>query len=149
MPIKVRLSNAARITKREPTATSSINMSRLTYQNLGSLVKNKQLTSLYNAGELPGEYIRVLDELNNLFLKMNYPLLHGGLVIADGIVELDEYLGSLGISEEYPYSKDAIDISPWVTIEAQTEYRILVDESDNTYLTTSNGAEVLVTYTGA
>ncbi len=147
MPINVRLSNAARITKREPTATTALNLSRSTYQKLGSLVQNKSLSSAYANGELTPEYVRVLDELNDLYLKTSYPMLYGHLVIEPGIVELDAYLGSLGIDEEYPYSKDAVDIPAWIEADSQTEYRILVDERDNTYLTTNNGSEVLVYYT--
>ena len=160
MPIKVRLSNAARITKREPTATSATNISRLTYQNLGSLIKNRRLIErdvdgnitggLFIDGDLPGEYMRLLDELNNLYLSRNYPLLHGHLVIADGIVELDEYLGTLGVGEDYPYSKDAVDIPAWVTPSDRAPIRVLAVFDSNgeaiQYLTTNNDTEVLVRY---
>ena len=160
MPIKVRLSNAARVTKREPTATSTTNISRLTYQNLGSLIKNRRLIErdingniiggLFIDGDLPGEYIRLLDELNNLYLSRNYPLLHGQLVIADGIVELDEYLGTLGVGEDYPYSKDAVNIPAWVTATDRAPVRVLAVFDSNgeaiQYLTTNNDTEVLVRY---
>jgi len=149
MAIKVTLSNASQVTRRTPTVqpTGMVKMSRATYQKLGSLIKNKTITTQYENNELAGEYKRVLDELNDLYLKYNYPELAKGIAIKDGIVELDEYLGSLGIDTDYPYTKDTLDIPTWLESTDQTEYRILVDNTDNTYLTTNNGAEVLVVYT--
>jgi len=88
--------------------------------------------------------MRVLDDLNNLYLKRNYPTKYSDLVTAPYIEELDEYLGSLGISVEYQYSKDAVDISPWITVEGGvTEIRVLVDYTDGTYLTYGEN-EILV-----
>ena len=60
------------------------------------------------------------------------------------MIALDEYLGSLGVSEDYPYSKDFVSITPLIDPEVATAVRILVDESDNTYLV--DGNEVLVQY---
>jgi len=144
--VKVVLGNPAQITRRSPQlrGVDSISMSRSIYQKLGSLVKNKTLVDDYNNGNLPSEYIRIVDELNNLFLKKNYPGIHGGLEIEEGIEELDEYLGSLGNTQVYSYSKDFVNIAPWIDPEVATAVRILTDESDNTYLV--DGNEVLVQY---
>ena len=149
MAIKVTLSNASQVTRRTPTVqdADTVEMSRATYQKLGSLLKNKTLLTQYENNELVGEYKRILDELNDLYIKHNYPELGKDIVVKAGIAELDEYLGSLGIGIDYPYAKDALDIPAWLEGSSQTEYRILVDSRDNTYLTTSNGAEVLVVYT--
>ncbi len=147
MPVKVKLSNASRITKRTPEALSAVGMSRLTYQMLGSRVQCRTLVEDYNNGNLPKEYIRLLDELNDLYLTINYPELAAGIVVREGIAELDSYLGSLGITEDYPYDKDAVNIPAWLSIDTQPEYRHLVDESDKTFLTTNNGTEALVVYT--
>jgi len=146
MAIRVTLGNPSQVTRRTPkeTGTDKLNMSRATYQKLGSLVKNKSLVDDYDSGSLPAEYIRVLDELNNLFLKTNYPLLSGDLVIEPGIIELDEYLGTLGIDDNYRYSKDFVNIPAWMESEDPAEMRVLVDNSDNTYLT--DGTDVLVVY---
>ena len=159
MAIKVTLSNASQVTRRTPTVqdVDTIKMSRATYQKLGSLLKNKELIirgidgsitgGTYTDNELIGEYRRILDELNDLYIKRYYPELGKDIVIKDGIVELDEYLGTLGVGIDYPYAKDTLDIPAWLHVDSQTEYRILVDSRDNTYLTTNNGTEVLVVYT--
>ncbi len=146
MAVLVRLTNPSQVLNRspKPNVAGSIHMSRDIYQKLGSLVKNKTLVAQYDSGSLTNEYSRVLDELNNLFLKMNYPKLHGNLVIADGIVELDEYLGSLGIDDNYRYSKDFVNIPQWMESEDPAEMRVLFDFSDDTYLV--DGDEVLVIY---
>ena len=152
MAIKVVLSNASRITRRTPAANTSvegIEMSRETYQKLGSLVKNKTILADYDAGRLTGEYKRLLDELNDLYLVKNYPQLSSGIVLSDHIVELDEYLGSLGIGIDYPYSKDSVNIPNWLDGNPdKTPVRYLVDTSDNTFLTANGGTEILVTYEG-
>ncbi len=155
MPYKVTLGNPSKTTRRRPESDpvdgsgtgGTLDMSRLTYQSLGSLVQNKKLLELYNDNRLPLEYRRVLDELNDLYLKNNYGSLGAHIIVEDGIIALDEYLGTLGIGIDYPYSKDAANIDAWIDIASQTEYRILVDSRDNTYLTTNNGTEVLVVYT--
>ncbi len=155
MPYKVTLGNPSRTTRRRPESNpvdgsgtdGTLDMSRLTYQALGSLVQNKKILELYENDRLPLEYRRVLDELNELYLRDNYGILGAGIIVKDGIVALDEYLGTLGLGIDYPYSKDAVNVDAWLEVESQTEYRILVDSRDNTYLTTSNGAEVLVVYT--
>jgi len=155
MPYKVTLGNPSKTTRRRPGSDpidgvsddGKISMSRLTYQALGSLVQNKKILELYNENKLPLEYLRTLDELNDLYLKRNYPGLYDGSMIKDGIVALDKYLGSLGVDIEYPYSKDAVDIAAWLYVESQTEYRILIDETDNTYLTDGSANVVLIYYT--
>jgi len=150
MAVKVTLQNPSRITRRSPnsnTTTSTPKFDRAFYQYLGSLVKNKTLLDDYQNEVIPLEYRRLLDEMSDLCTKRNYPLLGADIVIEEGIVALDEYLGTLGIDLTYPYEKDIVNISAWLEINSQTEYRILVDLKDNTYLTTSNGNEILVVYT--
>ena len=122
-------------------------MERIFYQKLGSLVSNKKLDILYAENKLPLEYRRFLDEMNELYLKKNYPILGADIVVKPGIEELDKYLGSLGLTEDYPYSKDTIDIPAWLEIDTVPEYRVLIDTTDDTYLTTNNDTEVLVIYT--
>ena len=147
--IKVKLTNPSNVTKKDVTldADNSIVMSRSIYQNLGSLIKNKTILDDYNNGRLPTEYVRFLDDMNDLFLKLNYPDLAVDLVVEEEIPAVDEYLGDLGISETYYYSKDTVDIPPWVITGAQGEYRILFDESDTTYLVDPSDGSVLVAYT--
>jgi len=158
MAIKVVLSNPSQITSRTPDTQimGTTKMSRATYQYLGSLIQNKGLIErdingnivggTYTDMDLPLEYIRVLDELNDLFLKTNYPLFYGDLVIAEGTIELDEYLGSLGITEDYPYSKDAVNIPVWLSATESSPERQLVDYSDDSYLVDTSDNTRLVRY---
>lgn len=150
MAIKVVLTNSSRVTKRTPELESDNNLdvriSRSTYQKLGSLIKNQNILEQYNNGELVGEYKRLLDDLNDLHLVKNYPDLAVDVVLSEGIEELDEYLGSLGIDIEYSYDKDTVNIGSWLSLEGRTDTRVLMDFSDNTYLTDSSGTEVLVRY---
>lgn len=146
MAIKVTLGNTAKVTTRTPSVAGggstkiNLKIDRRTYQYLGSLVRNKTLLEQYNNGTLPKEYVRLLDELNVLYennkgLSIPQP-------VAEGIKELDEYLGTLGVTEVYPYEKDMLNISPWMAIDDRAPYRVLTDTTDNTYL--MDGNEVLV-----
>ena len=147
--IHVKLTNPSKITKKDTTLDSDSNvvLARSIYQNLGSLIKNTTILDDYNNGRLPQEYKRFLDEMNDLFIKLNYPELGKDIVVKEGIAETDEYLGDLGIIQEYFYSKDTVNIPAWLAIDSQTEYRILVDESDNTHLVDLSDDTVLVYYT--
>jgi len=147
--IHVKLTNPSKITKKDTTLDSDSNvvLARSIYQNLGSLIKNTTILDDYNNDRLPQEYKRFLDEMNDLFIKLNYPELGKDIVVKEGIAETDEYLGDLGVIQEYFYSKDAVDIPAWVTTDSQSEYRILVDESDNTHLVDLSDDTVLVYYT--
>ncbi len=149
MAYKVTLGNPSRTTQRKPDSDidGELKFDRIIYQSLGSLVQNKKLLELYDENKIPLSYRRTLDELNDLYLKTNYPELATNIIVKEGIVSLDSYLGSLGIDVDYPYSKDIKNIPVWLDITFQSEYRILVDESDNTYLTDGGGTEVLVVYT--
>ncbi len=146
MPIKVTLHNSSKITKRTPNDRddTGIGISRHTYQKLGSLIQNKELEQAYTDGTLPGEYVRLLDDLNDLYLKVNYPDLYPDLVIKEGIIALDEYLGNLGITQEYSYSKDTVNIPPWLSVDNKSGIRWLSDLSDDTIL--MDGTEYLVSY---
>ena len=142
MAIKVTLRNPSQITSKiVPSATDKLILNRSIYQRLRSLINNQTILDDYNNGRLPGEFVRLLDRMDTI---------SDDTIISDPeILLLDEYLGSLGVTVEYFYSKDTVDIPQWIAdFGTQTEYRILVDESDNTYLTTNSGSEILITYTG-
>jgi len=88
--------------------------------------------------------------MNNLWIHTYYP----NLAIAnntpqptESIIATNEYLGDLGNVVEYSYSKDFVNIAPWVDHSSQSEYRILVDDTDNTYLVDPADNTVLVKYT--
>ena len=142
MAIKVTLRNPSQITSKVvSSATGKLILNRSIYQRLGSLTNNKTILDDYNNGRLPEEFVRFLDRMDTI---------SDDTIISDPeILLLDEYLGSLGVTVEYFYSKDTVDIPQWIAdFGTQTEYRILVDESDNTYLTTNSGSEILIAYTG-
>ena len=149
MAVKIILSNASQVTSREPTLDedNNVKFSRMFYQHLGSLVKNKTLLDDYNSGKLAPEYVRFLNDMNDLFLKRNYPLLATDIVLEEAVTATDEYLGDLGITQDYHYSKDAVNIPAWIDSYRQSEYRILMDTSDNTYLVDPADGTVLVAYT--
>ena len=89
-----------------------IRMSRIIYQNLGSLVKNRSITRE--------------DDYNNEFQKIMNILDDSNLEPGSVIDSVDTYLGSLGVSEDYPYAKDINDIPAWIDVLGVTEIRNLV-----------------------
>jgi len=160
MAITVRLTNKSQITRPETDIASddSLLFSRAIYQILGSLIRNREMaTKDVDTGvitidwdKLPPAYAEFAEEMDRLWKHTFYP----ELVIAQGIpaplpstVLANEYLGDLGITTTYAYSKDIVNIPSWIDITEQSEYRVLIDDSDNTYLTDTNGTEILVSYT--
>ena len=144
-----------RVTLRNPSkgqtpvngVTDDINMDRVIYQYLGSLVKNTNLSSDYTSGKLPPAYMKFLDKFNDInIVKTN----NGDLSQIPELstwVTLDKYLGSLGISEEYLYDKDRVDIPAWLAIGTQGPYRVLVIEDTLEVLTIPSTKEVLISST--
>lgn len=127
------------------SANKELSLDRLIYRRIGSITDNKSLVEPV----LPTtDFNRWLLDMNNLHLHKYYPLLAVNKPIpTPDVVALDEYLGTLGDTEVYPFSQDTYNQEVWLDIDSQTEHRILIDKSDNTYLTTNNGTEVLVVYT--
>ncbi len=114
---------------------------RLIYKRMASLTDNKNLTT----PDTPDtDFHRWLLDMNNLWQHKYYPLLHTGPTPTPDIKALDEYLGTLGVTETYPFSEDTFHLTDWLSQESRSEYRILVDITDNTYLT--DGDDVLVSY---
>ena len=133
MALKVRLTNASRVLDVPVTSdATTLRMPRSVYQKLGSLIKNKTLLADYLANKLSPEYAKILYDLGVLYDKKYY---NNALEVSVDIVALDEYLGALGSTEEYPYDKDAQSIAPWVGLDSRAAYRVL---------STSNGSEILV-----
>ena len=151
MAYSIVLSNPSHNTDITPKSLSAddnenIKLDRVIYQYLGSLIKNKNLMNLYDANKIPLEYRKFLDEMNDLFMAKEYS--EFGYDINDvkkEIIMLDQWLGALGQTEEYSYSKDWINVKDWIDSSFENEpIRVLVDMSDNTYLTDSAGTKVLV-----
>jgi len=94
---------------------------RSIYQRLGSLVKNRNIIDDYTSDSLPIEFRELVDALNDLEN------------VDDATKKLDEYLGSLGVGVEYPYSKDYRGIPPWIVIEEQGEFRNVALKKDGSF----------------
>lgn len=136
MAVIVVLSNKSTITKSLVEGdTDQIILSRAVYQTLGSLVKNKNISSDYASGKLSSEFTELMDSLNVLF--------ESGTA-EDSIIALDEYLGNLGVTVDYHYSKDQVNIPAWVSVDSQSVVRNLVDQDGN-YI--KDGEDFLVSLT--
>lgn len=120
MAVKIVLKNSSQSFNDDYTSARDpeiIRMSRIVYQNLGSLVKNK--TIVKNA------------DYQNEFEKIMY-LMDENNITADSTLEaIDEYLGSLGITETYPYEKDYNNIPAWADISGESPERNVVHLDDN------------------
>ncbi len=149
----VKLSNTSRVTRRTATVESDgkLGMSRELYQKLGSLVQNKTISEDYMNGRLSPDYVRILDDLNNLLLHQSY----GGISIVDlpplapYIEELDRYLGSLGLEATYHYAKDSNKIPVWLDSAERAEVRYLTETTISGQpfdFVLMDGDEILVSY---
>ena len=122
-------------------------LDRLIYRKMGSLTDNKLLTTPASSDT---DFHRWLKDMDNLWNYKYYPGLHalsGNPIPTPDLIALDEYLGSLGITEIYPFSQDTFYQPPWLKMEEQEEYRQLVDETDMSYLVDSTDNTRLVYYT--
>jgi len=128
----------------QKVANDELALDRLIYRKIGSFTDNKVITT---PPENDTDFHRWLRDMNNLHNYKYYPSFAIKTPTPD-LIALDEYLATLGVTDTYPFLQDTYDVAPWVTPDTQSVYRVLVDESDNTYLTDSAGTEVLVAYTG-
>lgn len=87
---------------------------RIIYQRLGSLVKNKRLLVDIENGNIPVEFENFINELEKL---------GKGESVSQAIIDANEYLGSLGISATYSYSKDYNGVPNWVGAVGEKEDR--------------------------
>ncbi len=129
MAVKVVLTNRS---QEVGNLTSSgqdtkVRISRIVYQGLRSLAKNKIILDDYDNGKLPKELMDLYDK---------FAALTNGTNTEIEIETLDEYLGGLGKIQEYHYKKDIISIPPWIDVKEPSEYRNVI-----THLTDINGNE--------
>jgi hypothetical protein len=122
MSIKVSLTNKSQQTdfSGKVGQDSSIRFNRLIYQTLSSLVQNKHIVENYD--KLPQEIQELFREFDLLILDPN------STQVKQETLDIDRYLGSLGITETYFYSKDIKDIPPWIEVISQTLYRNIVTQ---------------------
>ena len=117
---------------------------RLIYRKLGSLTDNKVMTI---PAKPDSDFKRFLLDMNNLHIHKYYTGLVDGLPLpTPDIIALDEYLGTLGITEDYPFLDDTQEIPLWFDgVDTNKQRRILVDGTDNTFLVQGNYVLVVTT----
>jgi len=122
MSITVVLTNKSQQTGDLSTQNGpqSLVLSRTVYQQFRSLAQNKIILDRYNAGDLPPEFVKVLDAFNDI---------QNGKEVEGSMELLDEYLGGLGDTVQYPYSKDMIDIPPWIEVFAPSDFRNVISHT--------------------
>jgi len=117
---------------------------RLIYRKIGSRTDNKVLQT---PPAKDSEFHRWLLEMDNLHIYKYYPSLHTGPIPTPDLIALDQYLGTLGVTEVYPFQDDTYHSEFWLDGDAtRTPVRYLVDASDDSLLTDSSGTEILVRY---
>lgn len=116
---------------------------RLIYRMMGSLTDNKHLATPDKADT---DYNRWLLDMNNLHNYKYYNALYDGPTPTPDLIALDEYLGSLGTTYEYTFLEDTYDLEPWVSVDSQSEIRVLTDNDDTEYLIDPSDGTVLVRY---
>ena len=112
------------------------------YERLGSLTDNKSITTPTSSSSIFEEWLL---DMNDLWNSKYYPGLYIGDIPSNDLITFDAYLGTLGLTDEYPFTDSTYNLKEWLSTETEPEYRILTDKSDNTYLT--DGTDVLVVYT--
>ena len=103
-------------------------MPRFIYSKLGNLTNHKTITVEDMSTEV-NEYKFFMMEMERL-----KELYDSGSPIPDdmkNIQALDEYLGSLGIDEIYPFSDDTYNTPPWLDAFTQAPYRNVISELED------------------
>ena len=111
------------------------------YERLGSLTDNKSITTPTSSSSIFEEWLL---DMNDLWNSKYYPGLYIGDIPSNDLITFDAYLGTLGLTDEYPFTDSTYNLKAWLEIDDPAEMRVLVDESDNTYLV--DGTDVLVKY---
>lgn len=124
MGVKIKLTSSSSVFSGVEIDTlledaDKLKLSRILYQKLGSLTKNRELT---RDDTNTTEFDRLINLLDDYSATVEDP----SFKLNDTVIsEIDEYLGVLGITEEYPYRKDSQFIPLWVDIESQDSERPL------------------------
>ena len=124
MAIKVVLNNSSQQTSGFGIVgqDTGFRMDREIYQDLMSLAKNKNILADYEAGKLSKRSVELYEQFDRIYR---------GLDVDNAISEIDNYLGALGISENYFYSKDCVDIPAWFSYTDQAPTRNVINQTGN------------------
>ena len=101
---------------------SEVGLDRTVYASISNITDNKIIVTPEDKSS----------SYNRWLLDMNKFTDTG--VISPELDELDTYLGTLGVTEDYPYSDDTYGIKPWLVVEEQEPFRnILHATRDNNH----------------
>jgi len=103
-----------------------LNIERVIYRKLSSLTDNKVIQ---DPADADSEYSRFLLHMNDI---------QADIGVEPSVMKLDEYLGELGVSKEYPFIDDVYGLDPWIEILDQEEFRNVVNLGTN-IVYTKNG----------
>lgn len=133
---QVILQNPSRVTKDNfSTTNTKLLLSRSLYQRLGSLIQSKTISEDYANKTLPAEYITFLDKMDKVQSGTG----------DTASIELDEYIGSLGVDTQYHYEKDTIDIPLWFKPTTVSPVRNVANGENNII----NGSDNIIHTSGA
>ena len=94
-------------------------LGREVYKELGNLTKNRTI-------EVPSEvltkYDRFITDINDWTL--------GTAEATDEMLAIDEYLGSLGVDLEYPFSADIPEVVMWLDYLTTSKTRYVINGED-------------------
>jgi len=118
MSVKIILTNKAQQVGEVTSGNvDTLYLNRLVYQELRSLAKNKNIIDRVNTKSMPNELMTLFGNFDKILNNEE---------VDESIKNLDEYLGSLGVTTEYMYTKDIINIPNWVEVEQQDPYRNVI-----------------------
>ena len=105
----------------------SVEFAKGIYERISNITDNKTLTT---PTDTKNQFEQWLLDMNNLYNKKYYPELTADLPEpSDAIVSFDEYLGGLGLKENYPYTANTYSSEPWISTIEQTEMNVPEYES--------------------
>ncbi len=108
-------------------------MPRFIYSKLGNFTNQKSIT-LTDMETESNEYrffMMEMERLNAMLEEEEIPPNE-----YQNIINLDEYLGQLGVDIVYPFDDDGYSVAAWLSIDEPSEYRNVISK-----LTDANGKE--------
>ena len=88
-----------------------LTLDRSIYQNLSSMKKNQTVADDGDDSDMSSRYADFITAMSKLHAHMN---IDPTLEYDENLIELDVYLGQLGLEEEYPESRDWFWIKDFV-----------------------------------
>jgi len=98
---------------------NELGVERAIYRQLSSLTDNKVIVDPTGPDT---EYDRFLLHMNEI---------QKGIQVSAFVDQFDEYLGTLGVTNDYPFPDDTYWIDSWIDIPKQEQFRNVVDNNSN------------------